>query len=164
MNRMHHALTAAAATTAICITTGSTFAVDVTFEIIPDAWSASDMTPDGRYIIGHMANDILYRWDTVTNTVLHLPAGGLGVKAISDDGSVILGDVPDPSGIGSNVAGIWTESDNEWTSLGALPKRAWLPESQRRLRALRGRNSRGRPLVGRLQRPWFPLDGSDRHG
>jgi hypothetical protein len=40
---------------------------------------------------------------------------------VSDDGTVVLGNIPDPEGIGSEVAAIWRTATGEWESLGYLP-------------------------------------------
>jgi uncharacterized membrane protein len=98
----------------------------VTFEKIQDALSANDMSPDGRWVVGsvdfdgNFLADGTYLLDTQTNAMKILPALGLNAVAVSDDGTVVLGDIPDPEGIGSNVAAIWTEATG-WQSLGALP-------------------------------------------
>ncbi len=46
--------------------------------------------------------------------------------AVSDDGSVVVGNIPDPTGVGSNVAGRWTAATG-WQSLGQLPNAGACP-------------------------------------
>jgi hypothetical protein len=93
---------------------------------IADASSANDMSPDGRFIVGETDldgngfPDGTYLLDTVLNDMTILPPLGLNAVAVSDDGTVVLGDIPDPGGVGSNVAAIWTEATG-WFSLGHLP-------------------------------------------
>ncbi len=111
------------------------------FELIPTALGANDMTPDGRYVVGESDSngdglpDGSYRWDSVTNTVIDLnltgdPTTTVPVVAVSDDGSIVLGNMPDPNdpndAIG-NVAGIWRESTGTWESLGYLPNAQQCP-------------------------------------
>ena len=98
---------------------GEAFAQTVTFSLIPGAASARDMSPDGRYIVG-FANGSPYLLDRQTETMTQLPPPGLNAVAVSDDGQVVLGDIPDPTGVGSNVAAIWTAATG-WESLGFLP-------------------------------------------
>ncbi len=92
----------------------------VSFEIIPNAFLAMDMAPDGRYVVGQISTGGTYIYDTTTNTMTTLPPLGLTAAAVSDDGTVVLGDIPDPEGIGTNVAAIWTELTG-WQSIGHLP-------------------------------------------
>jgi uncharacterized membrane protein len=104
----------------------------VTFQKIQDAASANDMSPDGRWVVGawdldgNFFPDGTYLLDTQTGAMKILPPLGLDAVAVSDDGSVVLGDIPDPEGIGSNVAAIWTEPTG-WQSLGALPNALGCP-------------------------------------
>lgn len=95
-------------------------AQQVTFELIPGAFSASDMTPDGKYVVGNAVSGP-YRYDTQTGDMLILPGASISASAVavSDDGSVILGNI-DEDGAGGNqsTAGIWRESTNTWVSLG----------------------------------------------
>ena len=99
----------------------------VTVEVIPMGLTALDMSPDGRWVVGgadqdgNGLQDGTYRYDTVTGTTLILPGPGTDATAVSDDGSVILGNMPDPND-GVQVAAIWTEVGG-WQSLG------WLPDS-----------------------------------
>jgi hypothetical protein len=71
--------------------------------------------------------DGIYRYDTTTGTMMLLPGPGHAALAVSDDGTVVLGDMIDP-GTGSEVAAIWTEASG-WTSLGYLPNALSGPRS-----------------------------------
>ncbi|MEQ8844098.1 MAG: hypothetical protein RIB58_04515 [Phycisphaerales bacterium] len=101
--------------------------VTVTFESIPGAFSANDMSPDGRWVVGDVDvngdffPDDGYIWDRLSDTFTVLPPLGFGAIAVSDDGAVVLGNIPDPGGVGSNVAARWTAATG-WVSLGALPQ------------------------------------------
>ncbi len=107
------------------------FGQKVTFELIPGAASANDLTPDGRYVVGNLDSDnngAAYRYDCVTKTMTILPTlpppadRPANVVAISDDGTVVLGNIDeDGSGGLGPTAGIWRESTNQWESLGFLP-------------------------------------------
>jgi hypothetical protein len=105
--------------------TASVGAQTVSLEKITGALSAMDISPDGRYIVGladldeNLVPDGLYRLDTVLDEMLILPADANDAVAVSDDGSVIVGDMPDP-GDGVEVAGMWTQATG-WQSLGWLP-------------------------------------------
>jgi uncharacterized membrane protein len=90
----------------------------VTVEVIPNALSADDLSPDGRWVVGLAQSFIPYRYDRLTDTFIVLP-GGISASAVSDDGSVVLGNMPEP-GTGNQVAGIWREGQG-WTSLGTFP-------------------------------------------
>lgn len=106
----------------------------VVFNAIPGAQSVNDMSPDGRYLVGDLDADGngfpdgAYLLDRLTGTMTNLSATGLGLSAVavSDDGSVVVGDIPDPEGIGSNVAGRWTAA-TDWQSLGHLPNAGACP-------------------------------------
>ena len=87
------------------------------------------MTPDGRYVVGETGSlfpDGTYLLDAFSNEMTILPAEGLSAVAVSDDGTVVAGDVPDPSGMGSNEAGRWTAAGG-WVSLGHLPNAGSCP-------------------------------------
>ncbi len=92
------------------------------------------MSPDGRFIVGETDvngngfPDGGYLLDRTTGVMTDLSATGLGIDAVavSDDGSVVVGNIPDPEGIGSNVAGRWTAS-TDWQSLGHLPNAGMCP-------------------------------------
>ncbi|MHC4980773.1 MAG: hypothetical protein ACYTGT_17440 [Planctomycetota bacterium] len=116
----------------VVLPTVSAGAQTVTFEKIRDALSAADMSPDGRFIVGasdldgNLVPDGTYLLDTQSGVMTILPPLGLTAVAVSDDGTVVLGDIPDPEGIGSNVAAIWTEAMG-WQSLGHLPNAGACP-------------------------------------
>ncbi len=108
-----------------------------TFQFIPLASSANDMSPDGRFIVGgrdidgNFIPDGAYLWDRVTDTVLDITAGGIatGVDnavSVSADGTIVIGNIPDPTGVGSSVMGMWT-ADDGWVSLGHLPNAGACP-------------------------------------
>jgi uncharacterized membrane protein len=115
--------------------------VSATFEFIFDpingdtAYSANDMSPDGRWVVGTMDldgdffPDAGYRWDRVNDVFTIIESTGTGsgtgtVNSISDDGSVVLGNIPE--GETSHTAGIWTDEDG-WVSIGALPNAGTCP-------------------------------------
>ncbi|MCB1218926.1 hypothetical protein KDL44_16205, partial [bacterium] len=114
------------------VTSMASAEITVTFQRLLPALSANDMTPDGRWIVGETDvngdyfPDGTYRYDRLNDVFFMLPAQGINATAISDDGGVILGDMPDPTGIGSNVAARWTLQTN-WVSLGFLPRAGACP-------------------------------------
>ncbi len=89
--------------------------------------SANDMSPDGRFVVGGLKNGDSYLWDVFTDTWTILPEQGQGFtpSAVSDDGTVVVGDIDNPNSTPEdplgNVAGIWRTGDSSWTSLGNLP-------------------------------------------
>ena len=115
----------------------------VTFELIPNALGANDMSPDGRYVVGEADwngdgwADGSYLWDSVTNTMTDLanvvdPTTGVPVTAVSDDGQFVLGTMPDPNdpnagGTVGNVAALWDAESGTWRSLGYLPNAGHCP-------------------------------------
>jgi predicted regulator of Ras-like GTPase activity (Roadblock/LC7/MglB family) len=104
-------------------------AVTVTFEKLTGAGSASDMSPDGRFIVGVGTFDEesgSYIWDTVLDTITVLPGPGGSAAAVSDDGTVVLGSMPDPDDPASEVAAMWTAASG-WQSLGYLPNAGACP-------------------------------------
>jgi hypothetical protein len=123
---MDAARTLALPSLAILAVTAVSGAQTVSIIKITDALSANDMSPDGRFVVGETDfdgngfPDGLYLMDTVLNDMTVLPPPGISAVAVSDDGTVVLGDIPDPEGIGSNVAAVWTEATG-WFSLGHLP-------------------------------------------
>lgn len=93
----------------------------VTFQIMPGAQGANDMSPDGRFIVGStFPPERAYRLDTFTNEMLLLPLEAAAAVAVSDDGSAVIGDIIDPT-VGAAVAAIWTADSGVWTGLGYLP-------------------------------------------
>lgn len=105
---------------AVLFATHAASADTVTFQQIPGAQAANDMTPNGRYIVGMTPAFRAYRFDTFTNEMLLLPIQSQQAVAVSDDGSVIVGDIIDPK-VNAAVAAMWTASSGVWTSLGYLP-------------------------------------------
>ncbi len=97
---------------------GAAYGQSVAFELIPGTWSANDLTPDGRYVVGEAPSGP-YRYDRMTKQMMTLPGPGYSAVAVSDDGSVVLGNMPDPT-TDDEVAAIWTEQAG-WQSLGFLP-------------------------------------------
>ena len=85
---------------------------------IPTAGSwAYDITPDGEVVVGTDNNGgFIWRWKT---DPMPTSIGGNEAVAISDDGTVVVGCIPDP-GSGAEVAGRWTQATG-WVSLGFLP-------------------------------------------
>ena len=67
----------------------------VVFEMIPNVFSANDMTPDGRFIVGEAPGGP-YILDTTTNTMTVLPGPGYAAVAVSDDGTVSAGAYTSP--------------------------------------------------------------------
>lgn len=116
---------------ALLVTQTPAAAQSATFQLIPDALSANDMSPDGRWIVGGYTvggffEDGAYRYDTVNDVMLILPPPAFSAVAVSDDGSVVLGNMPDPT-TEAQVAAIWRESTNTWESLGFLPNAQQCP-------------------------------------
>ncbi|MCA9296894.1 MAG: hypothetical protein KC983_10255, partial [Phycisphaerales bacterium] len=103
----------------------------VTFEQLPGmALSANDMSPDGRYIVGETGTfpfvNGTYIMDTVTGVLTPLHGEGLAAVAVSDDGRFVVGCIPDPTGVGSEVASRWS-AQTGWVSLGFLPNAGACP-------------------------------------
>ncbi|MBZ0173484.1 MAG: hypothetical protein K8E66_13960, partial [Phycisphaerales bacterium] len=118
------------ATLTIAAILASTAGADTaTFRFIGNgALGANDLSPDGRWVVGSLDingdlfPDAAYRYDTLTDTFLQLPAPAIGATAVSDDGSVVIGDIPGPSGDElAEEAAIWHEDTNTWVSMGFLP-------------------------------------------
>src|SRR5262245_35863388 len=96
----------------VCALGESAAADTVSWQTIPNMAGANDISPDGRWIVGvQNAGGPAYRLDTTTNTLLILPGPGYDAVAVSDDGSVVLGNMDDP-GTGGQVAAIWRQSTN----------------------------------------------------
>ncbi len=116
----------------LALLTANSAAERVTFELIPGAFSANDMSPDGRYVVGESdlngdgLPDGIYLLDRTTEVMTELPAPGLSAVAVSDDGSTVIGDIPDPTGVGTEVAGRWTAAGG-WQNLGQLPNAGACP-------------------------------------
>lgn len=107
----------------------------VRFDLIPNVAGANDLSPDGRFLVGDAdfdgdgIADGTYRLDRVTGEMTDLhnvldPSTGVPVVAVSDDGRVVFGSIPDPNDPDpsmGHVAGIWRESTGQWESIGYLP-------------------------------------------
>lgn len=98
------------------------------------ALGANDLSPDGRWVVGtldlngDLIPDGAYRYDTVTGTFVQLPGPAVQATAVSDDGSVIIGDIPGPPGdVLAGEAAIWHEDTNTWVSMGYLPDAGTCP-------------------------------------
>ncbi|MFO0783340.1 MAG: hypothetical protein U0636_06620 [Phycisphaerales bacterium] len=109
---------------AMCVTPIA-LASSVTFEMIPGALSANDMSPDGRYIVGVLTSGRGYILDTVLNQTIELPpnptpGGVFDVVAVSDNGQVVLGNMVSPGRPGAE-AHRWTAASGVWTTLGSNP-------------------------------------------
>lgn len=77
---------------------------------------ASDVTPDGAVVVGRNSNQAVYwRWQLDPAPV---PIGGSSAVAVSDDGTVIAGDIPNPVG-GAQTAARWT-AQTGWVVLGGF--------------------------------------------
>lgn len=106
----------------VLATTSLAFGGGATWQQIPDAASANDMSPDGRFIVGaktNLSGGGPYILDTLSGVMTTLPAPAYDARAVSDDGNVVLGQMVDENGF--DVAAIWTIATNQWTSLGWLP-------------------------------------------
>ncbi|MHC5115131.1 MAG: hypothetical protein ACYTGP_11975 [Planctomycetota bacterium] len=101
----------------------------VTFTQVTEggAFNTRDMSPDGRFVVGDVGGGGGYLLDRKTGEMTILPEPCLTAVAVSDDGQFVAGDIPDPEGIGSNVAALWDAEKNSWTSLGALPNALGCP-------------------------------------
>jgi uncharacterized membrane protein len=101
---------------AVALLCGGLYA-QASFTSVPGGFSAVDITPDGQIVVGSGSGGGYYwRWkqDPAPTFV-----GGDGAVAVSDDGSVLLGNIDDQV-TGAQVAGIWTQATG-WQSLGYLP-------------------------------------------
>ena len=119
-------LTSFALASMVLLPAGVATAQSVSFEFIPFSSGANDMSPDGRWIVGSSSFGP-YRYDTVLGERLQLPGVGRDAVAVSDDGQVILGTVPDPDDFSRNLAGIWRASTNTWEDIGFLPGALFCP-------------------------------------
>lgn len=107
------------------------FAQSATFRLIPGALGANDMSPDGRWIVGtrdggNCVSAGAYLYDALSDTMTALPGPGYDAFAVSDDGTIVLGVMPDPT-TGAEVAALWRASTNQWQSLGFLPSAQQCP-------------------------------------
>ena len=80
---------------------------------------ANDVTPDGEVVVGtyDYHDGFIWRWRVEAAPTVILGGDMVGV---SDDGSVVCGNILDPGGSGNQVAGLWTAATG-WQSLGSLP-------------------------------------------
>jgi|GEM_PF-784731 len=93
-----------------------------TFEFRSDLDSATDLSPDGRFVVGSLDSGGTYRLDLTTGEVLSLPPAGIYATAVSDDGRFVLGAVGvEIDGTTFQEAAIWSEESNAWSALGSLP-------------------------------------------
>lgn len=116
-------------------------AQSISFELIPFALGANDLSPDGRYVVGEADwdgdgwSDGSYLRDFVTGEVIDLgntvdPTTSIPVVAVSDDGQVALGTMPNPEEPNNplgDVAGMWHADTQAWESLGYLPNAGYCP-------------------------------------
>jgi uncharacterized membrane protein len=113
-------------TIALAVTTtltGVAIAGATDFQFRPEFDSISDLSPDGRYIVGFSDAGGAYRYDLFANARLDLPLPGTIAAAVSDDGRTVLGSIEVLiAGETKTEAAIWTEDSGVWTSLGALPE------------------------------------------
>jgi uncharacterized membrane protein len=119
-NIMRNQITASTFTVVSLLAAPAALGQTVTFELIQDTFSANDMSPEGRFIVGTAPGGV-YLLDTETGVKTILPAPGIDGAAVSDDGQFVLGDIPDPEGVATEVAGLWSATTNQWQSLGYLP-------------------------------------------
>lgn len=105
------------------------------FQLIPGTISANDMSPDGRYVVGEtdldgdLIADGTYLWDARTNSMTILPPEAVRATAVSDDGTVVLGDIVDPENPDPELgvrAAIWRAATG-WQSIGWLPNAGECP-------------------------------------
>jgi uncharacterized membrane protein len=80
---------------------------------------ANDVTPDGEVVVGtyNFGDGFIWRWRVDPSPTVVV---GGDMLAVSDDGTVVCGNIPDPGGSGLKVAGRWTAVTG-WESLGFLP-------------------------------------------
>ncbi len=86
----------------------------VKFEFLDQTFSANDLTPDGKYVVGDLDSGG-YLWSRADG---YTDLGGIGAVAVSDDGTVVLGSIEDAMA-NDSVAAIWT-ADDGWQSIGTL--------------------------------------------
>tara|TARA_R110002111_G_scaffold127722_3_gene192623 strand:- start:984 stop:2261 length:1278 start_codon:yes stop_codon:yes gene_type:complete len=137
-----HSTLIAVAGSLIALSPIATAQVSATFEFIVDpntkftAFSANDMSPDGQWIVGGVDTDgdlfadRGFRWDRVNNEFTFIENGGgpfvEAAVSVSDDGSVVLGNLPGEVELEEGTAAIWTD-ENGWTDLGYLPNAGFCP-------------------------------------
>ncbi|MEZ6212414.1 MAG: hypothetical protein R3B46_14425 [Phycisphaerales bacterium] len=116
----------------ISLAAGAPATVTVTMQLIPDALSADDLSPDGQWVVGSSGAGGFfpgqpYRWNTVTGQYTLLAAPGIDAVGVSDSGAVVVGDIPNPEGDGAEVAGRWRATTLNWQGLGYLPNAMMCP-------------------------------------
>jgi len=87
------------------------------FEWLDQSFSANDMSPDGKWVVGGALSGGGYIWSRETGYQF---IGGIHAVAVSDDGAVVLGSIDHPT-TGNSEAAIWTADDESWTLLGTFP-------------------------------------------
>ena len=73
----------------------------------------ADMNSDGTAVVG-IDNQGSFLWTAANG---YTPLGELGAVAVSEDGTVVLGDITDANGM--TAAGRWTAATG-WVSIGDL--------------------------------------------
>lgn len=84
----------------------------------PGSW-ANDVTPDGEIVVGSYSSVDGFIWRWRVDPAPTVVPGGV-ITGVSDDASVLCGDIADPNGSGLSVAAVWTQATG-WQSLGTLP-------------------------------------------
>ena len=102
---------------AACAAALSSPALGQQFVLVPDGYNCTDVTPDGRVVVGYGDGGAFY-WDWQLDAAPTY-IGGETAVAVSDDGLTILGSQEFPVGSGDTYAAIWT-SVGGWESLGTL--------------------------------------------
>jgi len=87
------------------------------FVLVPDGYSCTDVTPDGRVVVG-FGNGGVFWWDwKIDPSPVYI--GGSTAAAVSDDGLTILGNAKFPPVTGDTFPAIWTQATG-WQNLGTL--------------------------------------------
>ena len=95
-----------------CTTTA--FGQTATFTWLDESFSANDLTPDGKYVVGDSFSGA-YIWSLDDGYTFIGSGSGI---AISDDGQTVLGTINDPA-TGLQTAAIWTDATG-WQLLGGF--------------------------------------------
>lgn len=116
----------------VALASGAAASVTATMQLIPDGFSADDMSSDGQWVVGNsgagqIAPGQPYRWNTVTGQYTLISAPGLEAVGVSENGGVVVGDMPNPNGEPSEVAGRWRAATLAWQGLGYLPDAGQCP-------------------------------------
>src|SRR4030095_1085130 len=88
------------------------------FVLLPADHLATDVTPDGSIVVGMAGANSSFIWRWKIDPAPTIIPGGSAV-AVSDDGSVLAGNITDPT-VNAQAAAIWTQATG-WQSLGWLP-------------------------------------------